>query len=250
MTGFFTKERFGTPQLVAAALLFLFVGQCVWLVRHETVPVELNQRELFRIEQGLKQWNGKGIAGIVPALRSDDSSGIPPEIEANAGYDPNHSPLWYLISAAPIFAWQRILNPHDARNWTWLERVPFIFLRHASRSIPVVCSPPALWQCRRIHRPHPLLFLAGDHQIEFVVVRGTGNRRRLGNVWRGVYRDCRRAYTLRPARGGSLELAPNRSIGTVNGVGGGIPIFSNYFDCRSRSHSCCTLLLPAAPPPA
>jgi uncharacterized membrane protein YwaF len=35
MGRFFSRQRFGEPQFVAALLLVAFLGQCVWLVDRE-----------------------------------------------------------------------------------------------------------------------------------------------------------------------------------------------------------------------
>ena len=62
MSGIFSSQRFGKPQIFAAALLLVFVGECAWLVAHE-YPNATGEDELARVEEGLAQWHGLGIAG-------------------------------------------------------------------------------------------------------------------------------------------------------------------------------------------
>src|SRR5436853_159736 len=62
MSGIFSSQRFGRPQLVAAALLLVFVGECAWLVAHE-YPNAGGADEFVRIEEGLAQFHGLGVAG-------------------------------------------------------------------------------------------------------------------------------------------------------------------------------------------
>jgi len=126
MTAFFTRERFGRPQFLAACLLLVFLGQCVWLIGHTGPFVEVGSTELLRVREGLQQWHGESVAGVPSTLPADVAS--PPRIgvDSNQGFDPNHSPLWYLILAAPF------LGRHDSPlsvapwYWPWLERLPFL----------------------------------------------------------------------------------------------------------------------------
>ena len=99
MGGFFTRERFGRPQIVAAFLLLTFLAQCLWLVsrRNTKLPAD----EVSRIVIGRNQWMGKAIASTPQGA---EDSHLSPDLgmlstEAKA-YDSAHSPLWYLIAAA------------------------------------------------------------------------------------------------------------------------------------------------------
>src|SRR5207248_2751281 len=120
MSGIFSSQRFGRPQLVAAALLLVFVGECAWLVAHE-YPNAGGADEFVRIEEGLAQFHGLGVAGT-PAIRATPLGSVPAQNEL---YDPHHSPLWYLIAAAPIFVFH--VSP-DSVLWMWLTRGPFVLL--------------------------------------------------------------------------------------------------------------------------
>src|SRR5207248_1123539 len=118
MSGIFLSERFGRPQIVAAALLLVFVGECAWLLAHE-YPKSTTEDEVVRIEEGLAQWHGLGIADT----RSIHAAPIGFALEANELYDPHHSPLWSLIAAAPLVIFH---VPADSLRWLWLTRAPYI----------------------------------------------------------------------------------------------------------------------------
>lgn len=117
MGAFFSRERFGTPQILAGILLLIFVGECAWLVAHEYGSIATTEDEFVRIEEGLGQWRGMGLAGT-PAIKSPLKPG-----SANDLYDSNHSPLWYLIAAAPVAIFH--VSP-DGAAWLWLTRAPYI----------------------------------------------------------------------------------------------------------------------------
>lgn len=125
MCAYFTRERFGRPQFLAGLLLLCFLAQAVWLARAELRTAhDPESQEAVRIGEGWKQWHGRGIAAA-PLLdaavterdpfRSDDS-----------GFDTEHSPLLYLVSAAPLLAWPRDFAGDSAAYWRWLPRIPFL----------------------------------------------------------------------------------------------------------------------------
>jgi hypothetical protein len=132
MAGFFSHERFGRPQFVAGVLLLIFLAQCVWLARHESVVFEAAETELSssRIQQGLRQWHGKGIAGT-PYCAADErplqSAETAGELGNSGTYDHNHSPLWYLTASAPLLLWPGPLRADHARYWGWLARAPYLW---------------------------------------------------------------------------------------------------------------------------
>jgi hypothetical protein len=117
MSAIFSSQRFGRPQIVAAAMLLIFVGECAWLVAHE-YPNATGQDELARIEEGLGQWRRLGVAGT-PSIRTPLAGAT----SANELYDPHHSPLWSLIAAAPLAIFR---VPPDSLRWLWLTRAPYI----------------------------------------------------------------------------------------------------------------------------
>lgn len=117
MGQFFTRDRFGKPQVIAALLLLAFCAQCFWLV-HRALQSGLEfSSEIARIEQGLTQWNGKGVATSPPT---------PEQPEHPQVYDPNHSPLWYLVPAFPMWIWPHAAADGATATWIWLGRAPYI----------------------------------------------------------------------------------------------------------------------------
>jgi hypothetical protein len=117
MSGIFSSQRFGRPQILAAALLLVFIGECAWLVAHE-YPNATGQGELARVEEGLAQWHGLGVAGT-PSIRTP----LGPAAGETELYDSHHSPLWSLVSAAPLVVFR--VAP-DSVRWLWLTRAPYI----------------------------------------------------------------------------------------------------------------------------
>ncbi len=96
----------------------MLVGECAWLVAHE-YRNSTGEDEFARIEEGLAQFHGRGIAGT-PSIRATPLALGPGENEI---YDPHHSPLWYLIASAPV----AVLDiSQDHWLWLWLTRAPYI----------------------------------------------------------------------------------------------------------------------------
>src|SRR5437870_3355977 len=126
MGGFFTRERFGRPQVLAGFLLLVFLAQCLWLVGLRFHQSQWHQGEAFRVYEGVWQWWGGPIAGTPSNAPKESHMAVPLEIERNSGYDPNHSALWYLIAGAP-FAISRdpLTNVNDV-SWAWLARTPYL----------------------------------------------------------------------------------------------------------------------------
>lgn len=135
MARFFTHERFGRPQVLAACLLLAFLVQCLWLVekgvRHGTV----NPAEIYRLERGTALWKSRGSglsadAPEVPDLGEEDSgSELDPALRLafeDGGYDPHHSPLWYLIAAAPLQLRPVAFQPENIRALHWSAAVPYL----------------------------------------------------------------------------------------------------------------------------
>jgi hypothetical protein len=119
MLRFFTRERFGTPQIIAGLLLVFLIAQCAWLItREHSGAVLMSENEFARVEQGIAQWRGHGIAGT--PLDAEDN----PEFGLNAvRYDPEHSPLWYLIPSFSVAIFR--ISP-ESWLWIWLTRVPYV----------------------------------------------------------------------------------------------------------------------------
>ena len=127
MVRFFTRERFGRPQVLAGCLLLVFLAQCLWLVGKGARPGTVDIAEIYRLERGASRWQGKGYGpGVnVPVLDSKNpaDSALAPE---NGGYDAHHSPLWYLIAAAPLRLLHVALQLDNIRTLHWLAAAPFL----------------------------------------------------------------------------------------------------------------------------
>lgn len=124
MRPYFTRERFGRPQVLAGMLLLAFFCQAVWLVHAELSGGQApDGPEAARIREGWRQWHGRGIAG---APFMDSASGAQDPFHGVDGFDTEHSPLLYLASAAPLLAWPEHLDTDSAVYWRWLPRLPFL----------------------------------------------------------------------------------------------------------------------------
>jgi len=122
MRPYFTPDRFGQSQLLAGLLLLAFLGQSIWLMHAQLRTAEGPQdEEAVRISEGWRQWHGAGIAGA-PLLEPQMSDPIPQADD----FDREHSPLLYLVSAAPLLAWPHDLDRESSAQWQWLPRLPFL----------------------------------------------------------------------------------------------------------------------------
>ena len=128
MGGFFTRERFGQPQFWAVLLLLAFVGQCCWLLVRGTQPLDVDSSELFRVQEGRRQWQGQGVAGTPAPERLEAAAPPTPEVERNQGYDPDHSPLWYLLASSALMHGENSAQTDFVPYWAWLARLPYIVL--------------------------------------------------------------------------------------------------------------------------
>jgi hypothetical protein len=126
MAKFFTRERFGRPQVVAGSLLLIFLAQCCWLLVRGTAPLDVDSSDLFRVQEGIRQWHGEAVAGTPSPERLEAPSPPPPEVEQNQGFDPEHSPLWYLLASAAFTINRDSSAVNSIRYWGWLARLPYI----------------------------------------------------------------------------------------------------------------------------
>lgn len=130
---FFTRARFGKPQLVAGLLLLIFLVQCIWLSAYAVRNRQADPDDLARINSGLQQWKGVGVAGT-PAHGSrnnpaiEDTNGLDSALAGRDGYDIHHSPLYYLLASAPVLLWTAALTPESRISWGWLGRLPFLLV--------------------------------------------------------------------------------------------------------------------------
>lgn len=132
------RQRFHRFQFYAGLLLLVFLAQALWLLRidllRENSP---DPMEAVRVTEGWKQWHGDGIAGAPFTELSPDmnfgGSGAPsmqaerPFGSDQRGFDTEHAPLIYLISAAPLLGLPgRVLHSGLADSWRWLPSTFFI----------------------------------------------------------------------------------------------------------------------------
>jgi hypothetical protein len=105
---FLHSDAFRAPQFAAAALLLVYLLQCMWLVRVQTLHASAPDSDQdLRIYQGLEQWERGVIAGTPESLRSETVTGLPAagragHLRVRDGYDQDRSPLYYLVAAAPL----------------------------------------------------------------------------------------------------------------------------------------------------
>ena len=116
----------GKPQWIAGALLLVFLGQCAWLISRSLRTGELDLREWYRLDTGLRRWHGSPRAAAIPDPHSAIAPGPPPRIRDNDGYDPDHSALWYLLSSAPLLLWPGHFGSDSLFYWGWLARIPHL----------------------------------------------------------------------------------------------------------------------------
>jgi hypothetical protein len=93
-------ERFGSPQVIAALLLLIFLGQCLWFCAR----APLSDRELAFVVQGRQQWHGSS-----DVLR-----------------DP-HSPITGLLASLPVLGSPATNDPVPS-SWRWRARLPFMLM--------------------------------------------------------------------------------------------------------------------------
>ncbi len=126
MRPYFTRERFGRPQFLAGLLLLAFLAQALWLVHSELQPGhDPEGPESVRIGEGWKQWHGQGLAAA-PFLDAEGNPAPDPFRSDEAGFDTEHSPLLYLVSATPLLLWPQHFAALSAADWRWLPRLPFL----------------------------------------------------------------------------------------------------------------------------
>jgi hypothetical protein len=126
MGSFFTRNRFGRSQFLAALLLLAFLAQAAWLVHAQLLTSPgIDTEEALRIGEGWKQWHGRGIAGA-PVSEPSNMPIQDPFLGDPSGFDTEHSPLLHLVTAGPLLAWPHDLDADSALYWRWLARLPFL----------------------------------------------------------------------------------------------------------------------------
>ncbi len=125
-------DSIGSPQFIAAALLLVYLLQCAWLIRVQTVHGALPDSDhALCIYDGLEQWKGGAIAGTPGALRAEAVTGMPSagragHLRIRDGYDEDRSPLYYLTAAAPVLVHPSVLPPDWPLGQIW-DDFPYLF---------------------------------------------------------------------------------------------------------------------------
>lgn len=116
----------GRPQWIAGTLLLIFLAQCVWLIGHNLRSGEMDLREWYRLDTGLRRWHHQPPPAAAADPHSALGPGPPPRIRDNDGFDPDHSALWYLISSGPLLLWPGRFQSDSLPYWGWLARAPHV----------------------------------------------------------------------------------------------------------------------------
>ena len=100
MPRFFSRDRFGAPQLAALLMLALFAAQCLWLMAAS--PISPSQSAL--LQRGLAQWQ-QGRVNV---------------------QDPYRSPLYYLVASLPIANYHGGGDAAGMSAKRWQVRLPWL----------------------------------------------------------------------------------------------------------------------------
>jgi hypothetical protein len=112
-------------------LLVVYLAQCSWLIRVKSSDTEWDFFHALRVFQGIQQWRGGPIAGTPGSLKYEN---LPPaqfplvrqRVRIDDAFDPDHSPLYYLIAGAPLVPYPALFTA--ARPyWRWLALTPYLF---------------------------------------------------------------------------------------------------------------------------
>ena len=126
------SDSIGRPQFIAGTLLLVYLLQCVWLIRVQTVHGILPDSDhALCIYDGLEQWKGGPIAGSPQALPAEVATGVASAARAGHlrvrdGFDEDRSPFYYLVAAAPILVQPRALPPDSSLGQMWAA-MPYLF---------------------------------------------------------------------------------------------------------------------------
>src|SRR5258706_13712613 len=132
MRRFCQTATIGRPQFAAAALLWVYLLQCLWLVGVQARQgAGSDSDQALRIYLGLQQWKGGAVAGTPDSLRSEAATGVPSagrsgHLRVSDGFDQDRSPLYYLTAGAPFLtrpaSWTAGLP-----LWHVLAAAPYLF---------------------------------------------------------------------------------------------------------------------------
>ena len=156
MGRFFTRERFGRPQVLAALLLFAFLAQCLWLVDRGGRS-GIDPEEIYRLERGTALWKHRGIGATGYMLAAP----VGPETELEDSVQPcapepwlrfQSFDLWYLIASRRWCCVRCSCSPKISANCTGWQRLLPRF-RSAAGGFALVRLAAAVRQRRRLCGP-------------------------------------------------------------------------------------------------
>jgi hypothetical protein len=122
----------GSPQVIAAALLLVYLLQCCWLIRIESLHGSLpDTNHDLCIYYGMAQWKSGVIAGTPEALRAEAVTGLPSagrtgHLRVRDGFDEDRSALYYLAAAAPFLVKPAALATQTPLGQLWAT-APYLF---------------------------------------------------------------------------------------------------------------------------
>ena len=190
----------GGPQYIAASILLVYLLQCAWLIRVQTLQGSLPDSDhSLRMYQGLQQWKTGAIAGTPESLSSEAATGVPSagrfgHLRVRDGYDVDRSPLYYLIASAPLQVAPAALPPDSPFGQLWAA-TPYLFFG--------VMLGGSLWYvARRLYGNaggYIALTLYCFSPAMIVSVGGAQNQGEMGAVWGAfgtVYTAIAVAHTL------------------------------------------------------
>ncbi|MGH9642681.1 MAG: hypothetical protein ACRD3Q_09660, partial [Terriglobales bacterium] len=129
---FLDPDSIGKPQWIAGALLLVYLLQCVWLIRAQTLHGLLPDSDhALCIYNGLEQWRGGPIAGTPESLSAEAVTGLPSagrngHLRVRDGYDVDRSPYYYLVAAAPALLPLPGVAPDSPLGQIWIA-MPYLF---------------------------------------------------------------------------------------------------------------------------
>jgi hypothetical protein len=207
MGGFFTRERFGRPQILAALMLLAFLAQCLWLVERGWRTGTVYPEEIYRLERGTALWKHRGLLVAAPHPETELELSLPPVHAApgleNGSYDANHSSLWYLVASAALAVNPVPLRPENIRELHRLSAAPYlVFGLLLGASLWYVSAVFLKCRADTLH----WLFTVSRRESRSAAIwsrAGTG----AGQCWRHLHSHRRRTHVVRATRSDFVELA-------------------------------------------
>ena len=229
---FLDPDSVGWPQFLAGGLLLVYLLQCAWLIRVETLHGSLpDSNHDLCIYHGLEQFRGGPIAGTPETLRSEMATGIASAgnggyIRVRDGYDQDRSPLYYLTCAAPYLIKPPALPSESVLGQLWAT-APYLFFG-------VMLGGSIWYVSRRLYGNaggYVALTLYCFSPATIMAVAGAPNLgemgRSLGRVWLGLHCHRGRPHALRAPRSCLVERPPHRASSALYGAHCGQPVLAH-----------------------